>query len=518
MRLHLEAYFNLSKDLPAESEEEIQKIFDTFAEKIIKQHEQGHFEFPFLKIKDDKLFFAIDTEETIYPHVAILRLRKELAKTIGPTYRIGLRGFKIEKYVIERELEYLPMKEFTLPFTKKIDFISSKKGEERKAVIEIDPEIPEDFVEKGAIQRIVNLVEDKISKQHHGAKKEHHKTLWYSGEINHPNQDNPTRLLEEKEWIVRTNYRNQWVFTPSITVLVEAFKQIMVDYLYKPLNYHQMMIPKLVDWSIWLRSGHAEAMFQGGFEPYFVVQPREATPEYFEEIADYVTIAKQIPEQKLYEKVNPPMGGLSFAQCPPLWVWLQGKTIAKDSLPIKIFDWSGPTYRYESGSAYGFERVDELHRIETLFIGTPEQATTAGVETRKKLREVFNDVLELEFREAKVVPWWLQQTSKEEEEEEATEEEGFVGTVDYEAYMPYKGSREESEWLEIQNVSIIGEKYPKGFSVKTDGGAELWSGCGGGSFERFITAFIAQKGMNKKNWPDKFLAYVDEIPDTPVFR
>jgi len=88
-----------------------------------------------------------------------------------------------------------------------------------------------------------------------------------------------------------------------------------------------------------------------------------------------------------------------------------------------------------------------------------------------------------------------------------------VGTVDFEAYLPYRGEREKSEWLEIQNISIIGDKYPKAFSVKSSKG-ELWSGCGGGSFERWICAFLAQKGFERDKWPNevrKRAKLVDEL-------
>ena len=432
---------------------------------------------------------------------------------MGKKYRVGLRGFEFIKYNIETELEQEPLEEFTLPLTSNLTF-KEEKGK-HSVIIEIDPKIPEDFVEKGTIERIVRRVSDKISKQHYGAKKEHHDVLWYSGEKQHHTNKNPTQIMQEANWIQRTNYRNQWVLTPTITALAEALKQIMIDYIYKPLGFDQMMIPKLVDWSIWLRSEHAEGIYQGGFEPYFVVQPKDPTPEYFEEIADYITITKTIPEDKLFEKITPPIGGLSYAQCPPFWALLQGKTIAKESLPIKVYDWSGPTYRYEAGSAYGFERVDELHRIETLFIGSPEQTKEIGEKVRNNLRKIFEEILDLEVRESRVMPWWLQQSAHE---SEADTDDLVVGTIDWEAYMPYRGSREESEWLEIQNISIIGQKYPKGFSVKAEGNIELWSGCGGGSFERFLTAFISQKGLDQKNWPEKFKKYIDKLPEPIKFH
>ncbi|MCG3220269.1 MAG: serine--tRNA ligase, partial [Candidatus Heimdallarchaeota archaeon] len=412
MKHYLEAHFNLSGPLPDESKKEVQQFIKEFVAKTNEIREEGNFEIQNWESKENKLILQIYSEDSLSPHVAILRLRKQISNQFGKKYRVGIRGFCFDKYTIESEIEDLPAADFTLPLTKSLNF---KEQDGKKWVkIEIDPEIEEDFVEKGAIERIVRRVGEKISKQLYGAKKEHHDIVWYSGEKQLNTEENPTQLMQQANWIQRTNYRNQWILSPTLTTLAEALKQIMVDNIYKPLGFDQMMIPKLVDWSVWLRSEHAEGIYQGGFEPYFVVQPKEPTPEYFEEIADYITITKTVPTEKLAEKVTAPIGGLSYAQCPPFWVWLQGKTLAKESLPIKIFDWSGPTYRYESGSAYGFERVDELHRIETLFIGSPEQTKKIGGEVREKLRLIFDEVLDLEVREARVMPWWLQQSHKEE--------------------------------------------------------------------------------------------------------
>ncbi|MHA1464460.1 MAG: aminoacyl--tRNA ligase-related protein [Candidatus Heimdallarchaeaceae archaeon] len=512
MKHLLNAYFILSGELPPESKDDLDEFFIQFSEKTQQTKQEGKFDIAW-SIKGSELALKISSIDSISPHVAILRIRKQLAAAVGKKYRVGLRGFKFKNYKITTEIEDKPIKEFTLPLTKKLTF--SEKEDKNWVEIEIDPDISEDFVEKGTIERIVRRVGEKISKQKFGAKKEHHDIVWYSGEKELFTEENPTQLMQEANWIQRTNYRNQWILTPTLTTLSEALKQIMVDYVYKPLGFDQMMIPKLVDWSVWLRSEHAEGLYRGGFEPYFVVQPKEPTPEYFEEIADYITVTKTIPDDMLSEKVTAPIGGLSYAQCPPFWPWLQGKTLAKESLPIKVYDWSGPTYRYESGSAYGFERVDELHRIETLFIGTPEQTREIGKDVRNKLRDVFEKALELEFREARVLPWWLQQSAREDQEDL---DELVVGTIDFEAYMPYRGSRKESEWLEIQNISIIGQKYPKGFSVKAESNLELWSGCGGGSFERFLTAFISQKGLNPDDWPTEFKKYFDKLPKPVKFH
>ena len=88
-----------------------------------------------------------------------------------------------------------------------------------------------------------------------------------------------------------------------------------------------------------------------------------------------------------------------------------------------------------------------------------------------------------------------------------------VGTLDFEAYLPYRGSREESEWLEFQNASNNGDKYPKGFNVKSQGSEGLYSGCTGIGMERWLAVFIAQKGMDPENWPDEFVKRIGELPE-----
>jgi seryl-tRNA synthetase len=116
---------------------------------------------------------------------------------------------------------------------------------------------------------------------------------------------------------------------------------------------------------------------------------------------------------------------------------------------------------------------------------------------QEKLTHVFDKVLDIEFRKCNVTPWWMAQ----EGEKKAAETQG-VGTVDFEGYLPFRGKRSTSEWLEFQNVSVIGDKYPKAFGVKAQRG-ELWSGCGGGSLQRWACAFLAQKGLDAANWPEE---------------
>ena len=85
-----------------------------------------------------------------------------------------------------------------------------------------------------------------------------------------------------------------------------------------------------------------------------------------------------------------------------------------------------------------------------------------------------------------------------------------VGTIDFEAPLPYRGK--DGEWLEFQNLSVNGDKYPKGFNVKSQSGKDVWSGCSGIGLEMWASTFLAQKGFEQKDWPDKFTEKVGEMP------
>ena len=464
--------------------------------------------------EEDEFVLTVQGGRVLPPHHALLRMRKFFGEKFGREFRLGISGVEIKSYKIEVDIPNKPQKEFSLPFVKTIKFT------DKTAKLVLEKDIPIDFIEKGTIDRIVKLVRNKILEEIIRGKDEHHLVIWSNDQKKMIEDRNPTDIMIDNGWIQRTNYRNQWIFGPATSALTEAMKQLMVDEIYKPLGFNNMIFPKLVPWEVWKRSGHLSGIYQGGFEPYFVCTPKTADSEYWEEIADYFRITLEIEPEKIMEKLRPPIGGLSFAQCPPFWAYLQGKTIADDSFPIFVYDWSGPTYRYESGAAHGFERVDELHRIETLYIGFPDQIKKVAQDLRLAFRKVIDEFLELEFREAWVTPWWSSQEGKgESEETKVVELPQFdqIGTIDMEIYMPYRGKRKESEWLETQNISILGDKYTKGFTVKSQSGKELWSGCGGGSFERYISAFVAQKGTHPDNWPKKLLKYIDKLPSAPKF-
>jgi seryl-tRNA synthetase len=414
--------------------------------------------------------------------------------TIGAKYRIGIRGYEINEFTIKMEAE-TPV-QVRLPFVKEVSYDDK--------LLTLQLVVSEQDVEKKIPDRIVNLVEEKIKQRLYGTKLENWELVWESPQKKVHFGRDPTEELEGRQWIKHGVSRGQWIFGPQVTKVFSTFQRIIEKEILEKLGYSEMIFPKMVPWDVWKRSGHARGVYP---EIYYVSSPKTRDPEYWEEVTDYYKVTNEIPLELIRQKIDDPLGGMCYAQCPSFWPFMQGETISSQSLPVKVFDRSGTSHRYESGGIHGIERVDEFHRIEIVWVGDPDQVNKEAQELEKRYAHIFNDILDLEWRIARVTPWFMAQEGLID-----TSSDRSVGTVDYEAYLPYRGERTESEWLEFQNVSVNGDKYPRGFNVKTQKG-ELWSGCSGIGLERWAAAFFAQKGLDIEFWPPKFAKLIAKLPE-----
>ncbi|MHC1624434.1 MAG: serine--tRNA ligase, partial [Methermicoccaceae archaeon] len=433
------------------------------------------------KVEEGGLVVIIETDSYLRAHDALLRLRKPLARLLGEK-RIGIRGIDIREYIIR-----VPS-----PTEVSIKIPMITKQDYSEGVLTLHLHLTEQDIENRVPDRIVRLLDEKKMAAEYGGKGENWELIWESGTKPVFNHEDPTPLLEKKGWIKHGASRGQWIYGPQITKIFRVFEDIVLKELIEPLGYVEMIFPKLVPWEVWERSGHAKGVYP---EIYYVCQPKSRDPAFWEDVMDYYKVTHEVPTDLISQKISPPIGGLCYAQCPPFWMFLRGETIADSSLPVKVFDRSGTSHRYESGGIHGIERVDEFHRIEIVWMDYPEQV----IEEQNKLHEcyhhIFEDILELEWRKAWVTPWFMAQEGMV-----GLSGDNRVGTTDYEAYLPYRGR--DAEWLEFQNVSVNGEKYPKGFTVKSQSGETLWSGCSGVGLERWASAFFAQKGLDIENWPE----------------
>jgi len=437
------------------------------------------------KIRTEKDGIYVEINSDAYCATDFLtQLDKLIRDNLGKKFRITINDIKIIEYKIETEITESPKKELTVPFVKKLEF---QKDRLKLYYDKLNfANIKDQYVEK-----TIKLIKEKIKMQNYDGKDEFKEYVWESKQKECKYNGDPAVDLEKNGWIKRTDAKGQFVYGRKFTALVNVIKELYTEQIYSKLEFYEMIFPKFEPWAVPMKSGHAKTVYPNA---YFVNVPRVSSNEEWQDVMDIYEITGEIPKDIIKEKTNC-VGIMSYAQCPPFWPFLCGRVIEKETLPLLVYDWSGPTYRNEAGGTHGLDRVEELHRIETLYVGTKEQV----IEIWKKLKEMFIEFydksLDLEIKVANVTPWWMTHAGVNTESGDKD-----IGTFDIDAYLPYRGNRSK-EWLEIQNVSSNGDKYPKAFNVKEKSREYLWSGCAGTSLQRIVVSFLAQKGLDHNYWP-----------------
>ncbi len=501
MKFELETTLTFSDEIE-DAEDEVERIIlkankDLLRRGVPEEVDDGGAKVKDFSIEQDDLNLKIVSDRYVRAHDAVLRLKKTLNQELGAEYHVGVRKVKIDDYKIQLDLDREAKEDITLPF------VDDVKIKGRTCVLNLSG-LTEEELSRNYVDRIINRVEEKIEAQYYEGKEEMWKLLWKSEEKEMVWEEDPTEVMEKKGWIKRGPTKGKWFYRPKAAKILKTLENIVIEEILKPLGFQEVIESMMVSFDIWIDTGHMEGIPN---EAYYVSEPVTRNPEEWEEIIDEIKITQEVPSEKLAEMTETPKAGICYAQCPVIYWSFKNETISDDSLPVLLFENTVPSTRYESGGRHGIQRVDEFHRIEPVYIGTKEQLVELKEDLIDSYRNVFDNVLDIEWRMAKVEPFYLQQAGGKKEEEEETD----LGTVDFEAYLPYRGSREESEWLEFGNLSIF-RKYTEAFNIKSQTG-KLLSGCTGIGIERWTTAYLAQKGVDPEYWPEKFKGYFGEMPE-----
>jgi seryl-tRNA synthetase len=433
----------------------------------------------------DRLNATVTGPETATDY--LVQLDKRLRAELGRGFKTGVKEFHIVEYEVTENLDELPAKEFAaVPFAKEVFF-----DNDAKTVTLRYERIPLEYVKEHYVERTLKLIKDKIRMANYEGKDEFKEYIWEGKERPVVYTGDPAVDLEKMGRIRRTEAKGQFVYGREYAAFASIIRDLFQEHVFAKLGFHEMIFPKFEPWAIPKASGHAKNIYPNA---YFVSVPKNAAPEYWEEVMDLYAITGEVPAEKVVER-SQCVGILSYAQCPPFWTYLENRIVEEETLPLLTYDWSGPTYRNESGGTHGLDRIEEFHRTEILFVGTKAQVVETWAKLKDALITLFDKVLDMEIKVAKVTPWWMAHAGLR-----AASENPDIGTYDFDAYLPYRGDRDK-EWLEIQNDSCNGDKYPKAFHVKGRKGEYLWSGCAGNSMQRIVAAFLAQKGLDPANWP-----------------
>ncbi|MGQ4891133.1 MAG: serine--tRNA ligase [Candidatus Njordarchaeia archaeon] len=450
-------------------------------------------------VENNILTLRIESGKNVRVHHAALRVKNYLAPIIGKEYKIGIRNVKLEDAQIIMDGEYR--------ITTMLPFIKNIAVGGGKTIIYLE-DLSESELKKPIIDRLLKLVEYKELKSKFGGKAEHWQLIKKSKEKDIRFNEDPNEYIEKMGWIKRYSV-GQWFYTPAITHLIRRFQELFIETVLKPLGFMEAIYPKIVPVEMGLKTGHIKGTIN---QMIFACQPKSYNIEDFDDFIDLVMVLDEVPRDVLGKHLRDPSHWLCFAQCEPFYWFFGNEIIDPDILPIKWFDRSGPSFRWEAGGIKGLERLVEFHRVEVTWLGTPEQV----IEIRNKLLERYeffmDKVLDLEWRWAWVTPFFLVHAG---EVEESTEIDiNRPGTIDFEAWIPYRGDRSDNNnWLEIGNISIHGTKYTDAFKIKHKKPNEIiWTACSGFGVQRWLIAFLAQKGFDPDNWPTLVREKVGELP------
>jgi seryl-tRNA synthetase len=275
-------------------------------------------------------------------HDALFRFRKQIPPVLGK-FRMGLRDIEVKDYVVTMKGDFPG--NFRVP---KLPFITG--SELSDGTLTIGLAVSAADLENRIPDRLVRLVEEKIEAATYGGKSEHWELVFESGAKPRHFTKDPTAEMVERGWIKHAPARGQWIFGPQAVQLFRAFEQIVVEEIIRPLTFSEMIFPKMVPWEVWMRSGHAKGVYP---EIYYICTPKTRDASFWEDIADYFKVTGEVWIDEIKNRIDGPIGGMCYAQCPPFWPFVQGETLATDCLPIRVFDRSGTSHRYESGGIHG---------------------------------------------------------------------------------------------------------------------------------------------------------------------
>ncbi|MCK5253757.1 MAG: serine--tRNA ligase [Thermoplasmata archaeon] len=456
-------------------------------------------------VAGNELDLTIVSGRYVRAHEALLRLRKELSARMGKEHRLGARAVRIDSYVIQFHVSEEPTAPVHVPFASSMQFDGTT------ATLTLT-DVTEEFLSRNYVDRLVALVREKVEARSYEGKEEFYELIWSAPRREVTYDADPTEDMAKRGWVQQGPGKGRWFFRPQAAAIIRAMERIALEEVLHPLGFQEVISSSLVPFDVWLKTGHLKGVAN---EIYYFSEPATRSEEAWEELSDLVKVTREVPKDKLVDLLEAPTAGMTYAQCPNIYWSFQRRTLADEDLPVLVYDRTANSYRYESGGRHGIERVDEFHRIEPVYIGNRDQLGQLREGMIDRYRHVFNDVLELEWRMAWVSPFYLQQAGMaggdERDEAAPVTDAHREGTIDYEAYLPYRGSREDSEWLEFQNLSILGDRYTSAFNIKSSK-EELISGCSGIGLERWTAVFLAQHGLDPTDWPEGFKVYLPDLP------
>ncbi|MGQ9788740.1 MAG: serine--tRNA ligase [Candidatus Hadarchaeaceae archaeon] len=442
----------------------------------------------------NELTVELESGRYVRAHDALLRLAKLLAAELGKKYKIGLREMSAEDYRILLPIAEAPAE--ALAEIRKLPY----KVVVGESLVEIQlKEVGEAELRNRVVDRLLLMVEEIISRA--SAKMAEPRVVRRGPKLPHPFNENPFEIAKKLGWIREFPGRGQWIYEETYTKLIRAIEDIIIEEIARPLKFEEVMFPKLIPLEVMQRMpGYLDGVPEG----MYYVSPPPRDPEAFKEFKQKLRLTKRVPVDGLKRILKEPAYVLAPAQCEPFYETFAFSHVRIEDLPVKQFDRSGWTYRWEGGGVEGLLRTQEFHRIEFVFLGSPEDVVSIRDAVVERCIGVL-DKLGMEWRLLVATPFYMREGVVGDGSDSSR-----VATYDVEVLLPY-----DSSWLEIGSYNVHRTKFVETFKIKEVKGRQVWTGCCGFGTSRWVVGFLAQHGFDLSRWPDPVRKRVGSLPPVP---
>ena len=509
MRFNLKETVTFSKDA-SEAKLDIEKFIDKANQDLLLKGLGNADESLAAKITDwnldgNTLYLTIDSGHKTRAHDGLLRLKNPLSQLLGKKYHLGVRKLHIDEYKIT-----IPIGEGEYSF----DFDSAKQYSQLENITVKDDkasflikDIDESTIRKQSINRIIKKIAKKEEFEGGEELDITYKLNSTPGEIIATSDEfdtffegDMTKEAVKRGWVKPFPGRGQWFYGPEITALERALEELIIERVIEKLGFQECLFPKLIPIEVLDKMKYLEGLPEG---MYYVSAPKR-DPETFTKFKNDLMINKEVPIDLLKEGLKDPGYVNAAAQCEPFYQFFSHEVIDESEFPIKFYDKSGWTYRWEGGGAKGLDRVHEFQRIETVWLADPEEVTKIRDATLELSHELAND-LELEwYTEIGDDPFYLEGRKSDDRGIE------FPDIPKYEMRLKVPG-REKG--VAVVSANVHGTHFIEGFSIREAHNHRIWTGCTGWGITRWLFGFLSQKGFDKEVWPDLIK---DKLKDVKV--
>lgn len=441
-------------------------------------------------------------------HDALLRLKNMLVEKLGPSMKVGVREVFVDRLIVKISGGHASL----AAAEEKLKDVAEVSVENDTLILTFRNLSDRDIRDR-VVDRAIKLVVLKEKPIEAVGGLAPFGTLLVKG-VEKPFKfgSEVSAEAERLGWAKRYPGRGQWIFTGPMTALLRTLSEMLIDYVARPLNFHEWMFPRLMPFEVLKKlSTYVEHLPEGLF--YVCAPPRD--PAVFREFKREYVLRKELRRDLLKNILEEPGFVLEAVQCPPFYQYFSGEIVRMEDLPIKAFDvLGGWTWRNEAGGVEGIVRTNEFWRMEMVFLASPEEVTEIRNKVIDLTVELIDKVLDLEWRIVAGAPFFLspQEASKRLIDVSSRDK---IPTLDIEVYLPYRGPRDKAEWLEVTAATIHRDFYVKAFKIREAKNRDIWTGCVGHGLTRWAAVFLARHGFNFDEWPREVKNRIKELPQPP---